>query len=647
MRADSLLVFAGAGASRASPGRLPVFNALRDQLLREIGLDTAVPTGTPPSRWTPQQLAAAGLNPEPFFGALLKSRIDISSWLKSVLGTGTPNAVHECLAQLALGGARVWTVNFDELIERADPAVTADAWPSTPTNARLLKPHGTLNSALIVTSQDVVRPLRDDWRTRLTSDVLASDLIVFVGYSARDLDFRPLWNELTNSRPVLWFDFPSDLDERDRKQAILENCSRAGNLTLAPNQPNPTGLPNPSWDFVQWCATHGLACVDAKSRDLLLRNDPPHPFPPLDGNSRLARAAVLQLLSDYKAARTENLRGIVSGPHRGDHLKSVWDISLNHDVVLPTVAGRVLAVVPRTSLTAPTRDRAVRKWLAAASNRGHHETVLRYTNNLPADTVSTMLLLRSTAVRWTGDLDEAAELARTALERARMEGHEHRAVSAAFQHVIALMWAGRITESRLAWRSELVPLAEISANRWVAWSDFLDASLLIHERAPGALMGRLARCTTRFRTDGLFDGVVAAQQVRITALRLRGDMADYVRETSNLERMVQAGPQTGRYYTRRHSSGAEAAQLERGWYLLFHASDASAAELAFRQAAVSPYPVHQAQAHLGLASALTGTQRNEAARAALAIATDISAGLVSRAARGILAGAAPQEQFFP
>ena len=144
LRAEQLFVFAGAGVSLSVPAGLPLFGWIRDQLLVQLGLDRYVPPSRPEAPRTEQQQAAAGLVPEPFLLALQRGGVDVAAWLRGTLAGGEPNAAHVALAQLAVAGARVWTVNFDTLIERASPSsLQVCAWPDTPSgNAQLLKPHG-------------------------------------------------------------------------------------------------------------------------------------------------------------------------------------------------------------------------------------------------------------------------------------------------------------------------------------------------------------------------------------------------------------------------------------------------------------------------------------------------------------------------
>lgn len=103
---------------------------------------------------------AEGLLPEPFLLALTEAGVPVGEWPSRRLGVGRPNATHRFVAGLAEAGARVWTVNFDRLIEGAAPGLRAVAWPGIPmADTQLAKPCGTLGGELIVTARQVLQPL--------------------------------------------------------------------------------------------------------------------------------------------------------------------------------------------------------------------------------------------------------------------------------------------------------------------------------------------------------------------------------------------------------------------------------------------------------------------------------------------------------
>ena len=126
-------MFVGAGISMAPPSSLPSFNQIRSNLLEEIGLGKYAADSQSAARpsaasdivasasdlaGSPVEMASA-MFPEPFLFELHRAGVDVDAWLGQVLGHGEPNVVHVALARLAKIGAKVWTVNFDPLIEKA------------------------------------------------------------------------------------------------------------------------------------------------------------------------------------------------------------------------------------------------------------------------------------------------------------------------------------------------------------------------------------------------------------------------------------------------------------------------------------------------------------------------------------------------
>jgi hypothetical protein len=177
-----LFVFAGAGASYCRPAALPMFLAIRDEILHQLELDRYIPTWDPDADagTAKYRQVAAGLNPEPFMLALKQADLEVGPWLAGTLRAGSANAVHHALAELAGAGAAVWTVNFDTKIEdAAKGTLRVSAFPATPApDAQLLKPHGTLDGELILDSEQVLRPLRSDWENRLHADVQGRTVVL-------------------------------------------------------------------------------------------------------------------------------------------------------------------------------------------------------------------------------------------------------------------------------------------------------------------------------------------------------------------------------------------------------------------------------------------------------------------------------------
>ena len=87
MRADELFIFAGAGISLPAPSSLPLFPWIRNEILRQLGLDEYIPQGRH-SAMTAQQQVAEGLAPEPFMLTLQQGGAEVVPWLERTLGKG-------------------------------------------------------------------------------------------------------------------------------------------------------------------------------------------------------------------------------------------------------------------------------------------------------------------------------------------------------------------------------------------------------------------------------------------------------------------------------------------------------------------------------------------------------------------------------
>lgn len=626
MRADELFVFVGAGASFGAPAGRPLFPEIRRDVLSQV-LGTDPPPGS-------DRVA-----PERFMQVLQDADIDAAGYLRAVLSDGSPNAVHHALAQLAARGARVWTVNFDPHIENADPALAVSAWPDDPdAGAQVLKPHGSTRGEMIFTADDVLQPLRDAWSRRLAADARGR-VAVFLGYSARDLDLAPLWDDvLLGAERVVWFTMP-DADEQRYVARLLASVAAAGRLSMRVASAAPV---NASRDFVEWCLAEGLVTLDPALVALLDAHREAVRWPALTGPVGTAAGPILEALNDIAAARRAYRQRLWHGPARRSALRSLALLTLNHGGPRVARALGLAAVVPSVGPLRSPRAAILRKRVTILANLGRHDTVLRATRRLGAGDVSTLFTLRTASLRVAGSLDDAVECGSDALSRAEAEGHAVRRAHAAYQLGMALMWAGRIEEAEACVAHRFEPVAGVAASRWVAWLDFLTGCLRIHRGSGDDAVESLTRAAVRFTAEGLGDGVVSSWTAMLTAHRLRCDDGAFTATRA----MLDDPPMSfGVHYTRGHVLSRVAVALEDAEFAAWHRNDRDAARTAFAFAAGSPYRVHSAMGRLGLAR--TGVDAAGNAERARAIAVEIGARRLATAAESLLQGEATRELFLP
>ncbi|HEU5001172.1 MAG TPA: SIR2 family protein [Actinomycetota bacterium] len=648
MKAKDLFVFAGAGASASGRSWLPLFDPMRDAILKQLDLPRYVPS-TPEAEAQAVDVAR-GLAPEPFFLALERSDAQVVPWLNEVLDQGTPNAAHHALAQLAAEGAAVWTVNFDQHIEQASGhALRVAAWGEEPkADSQLLKPHGTLGGELVVTSEQVLRGLSPSWYERLRSDVKGRTAL-FVGYSGRDVDFHPLWNDvLSEARVVYWFG-----REQQRLRRMMPVVSATGRLEFMKHAetPSPGQEPNRSWDFLHWCQHRGLVNISSDLiGDLFADRPEQFDFPQLKSDSPdFTRAKVAEILGATRDARRTYLDLLTKGPGRGLAAKAVVQLTINHGGRPVAWALLLPRLLPTVGGLAQKREIAERKRLTFLAKSGDHAAVLRGTTQLDDKSVSTLLILRSASLRFAGKLPEAASLAEDATRRAHKEGHPVRIAHAAYQWCQALLWAERLEDVNRVLDDELNPVAAIAASRWVAWADYISAGLLVREGKVDEALRVLQVGEARFRSEALTDGVVSIETTRLAALRLAGDDAAFEEQRTRLWARISDRPRHEMFYAQGHRFSFECVRLQEVEFLRIHQRRLAEARQVCATLAQSPYPLMATLALLEAAlvdAELGGDLKN--AQAAQRRGQEIGAGLVVSRAEALLANRADatRELFF-
>lgn len=193
-----VVFFVGAGASKAAPASLPLF----EELATTLGAEAGVPYTKP------KDGAAEPL--DRFLGRLthLTPPYAVHQRAHEVLTRliSAPNDWHDAIVRLAAayGNPRIVTTNFDDHLHAAATAAGltfSDKWvgPALPLGhsvAGLVHLHGSVtrgHNELVLTDKDLGQAyLSEAWATRFLLKLFEENVVVFVGYGLTDPTMRYL-----------------------------------------------------------------------------------------------------------------------------------------------------------------------------------------------------------------------------------------------------------------------------------------------------------------------------------------------------------------------------------------------------------------------------------------------------------------------
>lgn len=239
LEAGNLVLFVGAGASRAQPANLPDFA----QLVRNIG-ELA---GRHPSDAEVNQ-------PDVFLGRLEDTGVDVHQLVATAIDQpeSQPNILHAAIVGLAAACQmpRIVTTNYDRHLTSAAAALSLDlpiyeapALPVGDDFEGIVHLHGSLSQPsrrLVVTDTDFGRAyLREAWAARFLERMFSTFTVVFIGYSHGDVVMQYLARSLgqDHNRYVLTADeqnaewrrlgltpisYPNDTGDHSALPAALE-----------------------------------------------------------------------------------------------------------------------------------------------------------------------------------------------------------------------------------------------------------------------------------------------------------------------------------------------------------------------------------------------------------------------------------------
>lgn len=467
-RLDRLTVFVGAGISKPPPTDGPDFRDLRNYFLR-----LADPT------LDPKEFDLDELSPEQVFGLLDDGREETRASVRRELWwlcePREPNANHYAVAALAGAGARVWTPNFDTMIERAAQRMSLRLGVFTPPDSpeterrepTLLKVHGSFpftgdppdeppehHYRLLYEVTDVWL-MNKLWAEALRQDLADREVLLF-GYRGADPDLTPaLLEDFALARSVTWWEF-----RESANFARLEEMLRSGS-------PARVVAGNPSTALQE--LAHSLVPHNVPAP---IAEPPRRPAAAATAVSYLARA---QLLGQFRgsAVTRENLRrAIVRDPpaNRGNARYLLLQ-SAGYDLpwarVILVLALSVMLKIPRLN----ARPRIAELYAVLIDARPSSRTDRRAIKRLlrtPNSQRAEILVRAASVEKLHGDLDGAVRHATEALEDLRQRSRPALEAMAVYN----LAWTYRQAadfEARHRLRAAFDErMAHIGFN-WAAW----------------------------------------------------------------------------------------------------------------------------------------------------------------------------------
>ena len=225
--ADGRVVFfVGAGASCASPSKLPLFKDLAEKMGEEA--ESPYQEGEPI---------------DTFLGRLtsLKPPYNVHKRAKVLLDPpgSRPNDIHKTIVRLAFAynRFRVVTTNFDLHLEKAaedEKIKIPDIWnsPALPLGDQmegLVHLHGSVTRSpneLILTDRDLGRAyLYEAWATRFLRTLFQENVVVFIGYGLNDPTMRYLTLALPSNASLYAFLHEDEVKGQDWKRLNVKTIS--------------------------------------------------------------------------------------------------------------------------------------------------------------------------------------------------------------------------------------------------------------------------------------------------------------------------------------------------------------------------------------------------------------------------------------
>lgn len=533
-----MVVIVGAGISRDAPTNAAGFADIRDRFLRAAGIEEKLLPDTD------------NLSPEQIFEALDDKRKSTCEAIQRDLWwlceTGAPNLNHHAVVDLIQAGAKVWTPNFDNMIERAagDRGGIETVFKE-PDRIRpglvLMKPHGSFplepcdqeprrHDYRLLFQTSAVWNLDVDWRKRLEEDCAGRDVFLF-GYRGADPDLTPaILLALAGARSAIWW------------ECDLENLPRLVDLTSQIAVDIRDGNPSTALRNL----AHSRAGFDPESVQLVHRPGPSGADYELRYRPSFeSRAGLAGLVQGAGKARWLRLRGLVSPRSSGSRKPMAYRLLRSAGFDWPA-AKPPLRLALTLALRRPDLSSERREFLAANYLMLIDSAPLRRSDVRAVDRLRRSGLTGTTAVdvrfasiaKLRGDLRGARADAERAMANA---GNDvlHEAMA-----VYNLAWIYRQMAEFVARRDLLHGYRDRRAHigpNWAAWLAIDNALLALHFGDPVAAGDQMNSPLAKF-SRGTVNHPAYVQDDRIARALITWHSSDPSGARSELEASLADRP---------------------------------------------------------------------------------------------------------
>jgi len=476
--ARGVTLVVGAGISIPPPTGAPNFERLRDSFLKRVGIEDLRKEF---------EFSLDELSPEQVFDALDDKREETRQAIRREIWWACepkePNANHYAVAAMLAAGARVWTPNFDTMIETAARRqgiaieVVAPGDQLEVPGSVLYKPHGTFpfpgdppcepaeHDYELLFQASRVWLMKEDWARKLAADICNRDVFLF-GYRGADPDLTPVLLEaLGIARSVTWWECPGEAFKR------LQRIVASSKVKLVAG--------NPSEGLVALSRELAPHSVPAPRQRPLLQ-------PPASAAFKLSNVSRAQLLGQLRGSAVARRylalalildRDVRRIPLLLKLLRSAgYDIAWVGPWAIATLSG--LLRIPRLRERAMVTELYATLLDARPLRRSDRRAIARLRAS-PAGDTSQVLTRIASIEKLHGDLEQASSDGEQSLDQLRRDSNP--ALEAMTVYILAWTYRQRgafeIRAALVTQYQERIP--HIGFN-WAAWLQLDEALVTLH-----------------------------------------------------------------------------------------------------------------------------------------------------------------------